>query len=272
MQAKKRALVENFSDLKLHQTQFCCPRCDASKRASSLHLQQKTQIDCKKGQRTEVGETFRAVPACLFHWWSQRTWYLPAARIEVKAPGGAGPGSQETRSHDFPVLAVQLPVRVPQRPSTPKVSRLFPLSVFQINLLDCFRICVQVSVKERLCNISRASPDLSHLTNVFSRRFLSTVKNKNGVPSCCLESPLLGGALSSTCLQRWPRIRAQQHAGNTLVFVASLPPSQPEKWTIFALKVARNKSSLLVMQLSILDAMNNKCFPLVSFMLNFFLH
>ncbi|XP_068509236.1 uncharacterized protein [Syngnathus scovelli] len=105
MQAKKRALVENFSDLKLHQTQFCCPRCDASKRASSLHLQQKTQIDCKKGQRTEVGETFRAVPACLFHWWSQRTWYLPAARIEVKAPGGAGPGSQETRSHDLPVLA-----------------------------------------------------------------------------------------------------------------------------------------------------------------------
>ncbi|XP_068509232.1 uncharacterized protein [Syngnathus scovelli] len=169
-------------------------------------------------------------------------------------------------------LSWQLPVRVPQRPSTPKVSRLFPLSVFQINLLDCFRICVQVSVKERLCNISRASPDLSHLTNVFSRRFLSTVKNKNGVPSCCLESPLLGGALSSTCLQRWPRIRAQQHAGNTLVFVASLPPSQPEKWTIFALKVARNKSSLLVMQLSILDAMNNKCFPLVSFMLNFFLH
>nr|XP_049613746.1 uncharacterized protein LOC125990511 isoform X5 [Syngnathus scovelli] len=76
----------------------------------------------------------------------------------------------------------------------------------------------------------------------------------------CLESPLLGGARSSTCLQRWPRIRAQQHAGNTYV---SLPPSQPEKWTIFALKVARNKSSLLVMQLLILDAMNNKSFPLV---------
>nr|XP_049613284.1 uncharacterized protein LOC125990304 isoform X20 [Syngnathus scovelli] len=50
--------------------------------------------------------------------WSQRTWYQSAAWIEVKAPGGAGPGSQKTRSHDLPVLAVQLPVRVLQRPST----------------------------------------------------------------------------------------------------------------------------------------------------------
>ncbi|XP_068505268.1 uncharacterized protein [Syngnathus scovelli] len=64
----------------------------------------------------------------------------------------------------------QLPVRVLQRPSTcwakkfsktmPKVSRLFPFSVLQINLLDCFRICVQVSVQERI--ISRAWPDVSH--------------------------------------------------------------------------------------------------------------
>nr|XP_049598909.1 uncharacterized protein LOC125982399 [Syngnathus scovelli] len=216
-------------------------------------------LPCLSGQETAVGEKSRASPSCILHWWSQRTWYLPAAWIEVKAPGGAGPGSQEPRSHDLPVLAVQLPVRVPQRPATcwaKKFSKTMP----------------KVSVQERICNISRAWPDVSHLKNVFSRRFLSTVKNKNGVPSCRLESPLPGGALSSTCLQRWPRIRAQQHAANTLVFDASLPPSQPEKWTIFALKVARSKSNFLVMQLSILDAMNNKCFPLVSFMLNFFLH
>ncbi|XP_068505265.1 uncharacterized protein [Syngnathus scovelli] len=37
--------------------------------------------------------------------WSQRTWYQSTAWLEVKAPGGAGPGSQKTRSHDLPVLA-----------------------------------------------------------------------------------------------------------------------------------------------------------------------
>nr|XP_049613300.1 uncharacterized protein LOC125990304 isoform X35 [Syngnathus scovelli] len=68
--------------------------------------------DFMRRQRTAVGETFRAVPACVLHWWSQRTWYQSTAWLEVKAPGGAGPGSEETRSHDLPVLAVQLPVRV----------------------------------------------------------------------------------------------------------------------------------------------------------------
>nr|XP_049613281.1 uncharacterized protein LOC125990304 isoform X18 [Syngnathus scovelli] len=79
--------------------------------------------------------------------WSQRTWYQSAAWIEVKAPGGAGPGSQKTRSHDLPVLAVQLPVRVLQRPSTcwaKKFSKTMP----------------KVSVQERI--ISRAWPDVSH--------------------------------------------------------------------------------------------------------------
>nr|XP_049613269.1 uncharacterized protein LOC125990304 isoform X7 [Syngnathus scovelli] len=62
--------------------------------------------DFMRRQRTAVGETFsRAVPSCVLHWWSQRTWYQSAAWIEVKAPGGAGPGSQKTRSHDLPVLA-----------------------------------------------------------------------------------------------------------------------------------------------------------------------
>ncbi|XP_068505441.1 uncharacterized protein [Syngnathus scovelli] len=215
-------------------------------------------------------ETFsRAVPACVLHWWSQRTWYQSVAWIEVKAPGGAGPGSQETRSHDLSVLSVQLPVRVPQR----RYRHLLGQESLQ-----------KVSVQERISNISRAWPDVSHLikaevansgpesekpaslppfTCQWCRSTCGSSQTVAGLPSCCLESPLLGGARSSTCLQRWPRIRAQQHAGNTYVFVASLPPSQPEKWTIFALKVARNKSSLLVMQLLILDAMNNKSFPLV---------
>nr|XP_049613292.1 uncharacterized protein LOC125990304 isoform X28 [Syngnathus scovelli] len=103
--------------------------------------------DFMRRQRTAVGETFRAVPACVLHWWSQRTWYQSAAWIEVKAPGGAGPGSQKTRSHDLPVLAVQLPVRVLQRPSTcwaKKFSKTMP----------------KVSVQERI--ISRAWPDVSH--------------------------------------------------------------------------------------------------------------
>nr|XP_049613618.1 uncharacterized protein LOC125990448 isoform X2 [Syngnathus scovelli] len=191
--------------------------------------------------------------------WSQRTWYQSAAWIEVKAP-------------------VQFPV----------------------------------SVQERICNISRAWPDVSHLINVFCRRqkwqiLVQKVKNLPGclhsVSSftcqwsrntcgsrqtvageslsglgfspcgCCRGTLLLPGEPSAgkrrvvhdqvpACSQRWPRIRAQQHAGNTYVFVASLPPSQPEKWTIYALKVARNKRSFL-MQLSILDAMNNKSLPLV---------
>nr|XP_049613287.1 uncharacterized protein LOC125990304 isoform X23 [Syngnathus scovelli] len=104
--------------------------------------------DFMRRQRTAVGETFsRAVPSCVLHWWSQRTWYQSAAWIEVKAPGGAGPGSQKTRSHDLPVLAVQLPVRVLQRPSTcwaKKFSKTMP----------------KVSVQERI--ISRAWPDVSH--------------------------------------------------------------------------------------------------------------
>nr|XP_049598883.1 uncharacterized protein LOC125982384 [Syngnathus scovelli] len=245
MRAKKRALAENFSDLKLHQTQICCPRCDSSTRASSLHLQQKTQIDCKKvskwpacspespdftrRQQTAVGEKSRASPAFILHRWSQRTWYLSAAWIEVKAPGGAGPGSQETRSHDLPVLAVQLPVRV-LRPSTcwaKKFSKTMP----------------KVSVQERLCNISRAWPDVSHLINGFSRRFLqkwlflvqkvkslpqfvstficqwsrSTCGSSQtiaGVPSCCLESPLLvreGADSSSHWLTTSPFVPLADH-------------------------------------------------------------
>ncbi|XP_068505442.1 uncharacterized protein [Syngnathus scovelli] len=103
-------------------------------------------------QRTAVGETFRAVPACVLHWWRQRTWYQSVAWIEVKAPGGAGPGSQETRSHDLPVLAVQLPVGVPQRPSR----HLLGQEILRNHAKE-------VSVQERICNISRAWPDVSHL-------------------------------------------------------------------------------------------------------------
>nr|XP_049613619.1 uncharacterized protein LOC125990448 isoform X3 [Syngnathus scovelli] len=99
--------------------------------------------------------------------WSQRTWYQSAAWIEVKAP-------------------VQFPVRVPQRPSTcwaRKFSKTMP----------------KVSVQERICNISRAWPDVSHLINVFCRRqkwqiLVQKVKNLPG----CLHS-----VSSFTC--QWSR-------------------------------------------------------------------
>nr|XP_049613280.1 uncharacterized protein LOC125990304 isoform X17 [Syngnathus scovelli] len=136
--------------------------------------------DFMRRQRTAVGETFRAVPACVLHWWSQRTWYQSTAWLEVKAPGGAGPGSEETRSHDLPVLAVQLPVRV---------LHLLGQEILQNHAKG--RSGKSWSRKWK--NLPVCLHSVSSFTYQWSR--------STWVPSCCLESPLLGGARSSTCLQ-----------------------------------------------------------------------
>nr|XP_049613276.1 uncharacterized protein LOC125990304 isoform X13 [Syngnathus scovelli] len=114
--------------------------------------------------------------------WSQRTWYQSAAWIEVKAPGGAGPGSQKTRSHDLPVLAAS-------SKSAPKTLHLLGQEILQNHAKG--RSGKSWSRKWK--NLPVCLHSVSSFTYQWSR--------STWVPSCCLESPLLGGARSSTCLQ-----------------------------------------------------------------------
>ncbi|XP_068508941.1 uncharacterized protein [Syngnathus scovelli] len=95
-------------------------------------------------RRTAVGETFRAVPACVLIGGAKGRGTSPLHGLKSKRQVVL-----ETRSHDLPVLAAQLPVRVPQRPSLHLLGQ-------GIRQKSCQR---EVSVQERICNISRAWPD-----------------------------------------------------------------------------------------------------------------